>query len=499
MKHRGSGILMHITSLPSRYGVGDLGPAAHAFVDELAAMGQRYWQVLPVNPTNLACGSSPYSGLSVFAGNPDLISPELLLQDGLLPAGSLDDAPYFPESRCDYTAVRRWKDTLLRTSAAHAAGSKKHRDAYGFFCQGNAWWLDDYALFVALKNARGGTVWNQWGDALRDRREPDLARARAELAEEIAVEKHRQWVFFEQWRRLREHCASRGIALIGDIPIYVSYDSSDVWSNPRIFKLDHDRRPTHVAGVPPDYFSATGQLWGNPVYDWQALVADRFAWWVRRMEHTLRLFDVVRVDHFRGLVAYWEVPAGEHTAVNGRWVEVPYRDLFAALGRRFFHLPLIAEDLGIITADVRETLREYGLPGMKVLQFAFSEDKPDHPYLPHTYERGCVVYTGTHDNNTTRGWFECDASPRDRERFAAYVGRDVTADTAAQEMMRLALASVADVAIIPLQDVLGLGAEARMNTPSVPHGNWEWRLRPGQLTDGERRWLREATVRYGRA
>jgi 4-alpha-glucanotransferase len=307
-----------------------------------------------------------------------------------------------------------------------------------------------------------------------------------------------QYLFFAQWRALKNYCNERGIQVIGDIPIYVSYDSVDAWANPGIFKLDGDKRPVVVAGVPPDYFSAEGQLWGNPVYDWDALRRSGYAWWIERLRHTLTLYDVIRIDHFRGLVAYWEVPAYEKTAINGRWSQVPTDDFFNGLFKRFFNLPIIAEDLGIITPDVRETIKRLDFPGMKVLLFAFGEDNPMHIYLPHSYERNCVVYTGTHDNNTVRGWFDQEAGQEDRGRLFRYIGREVAADEVNWELMRLAMMSIANMAIAPMQDILGLGQEARMNRPSVAQGNWEWRLVPAQLTETVTRRLRSLTETGGR-
>lgn len=496
---RGSGILLHITSLPSAYGIGDLGHEAVRFADFLADAGQRVWQVLPLNPTDPYYGNSPYSSISAFAGNTLLVSPELLIADGLLLARDLEPMPRFPQGRCDFPKAARFKDRLLETACRNFRKQGKKQEDFETFCREHAFWLDDFALFTVIKTGLGGLAWDRWPEDLRDRRPDALEAVRRDKRVEIESVKLRQYLFFDQWRRLKASCADRGILLFGDLAIYVSFDSSDVWAHPGIFKLDDQRRPIAVSGVPPDYFSATGQLWGNPVYDWDAIREDGFSWWIDRIGHYLGLFDILRIDHFRGLVSYWEVPAGETTAMNGTWVDVPVDGLFTALGERFRNLPLVAEDLGIITPDVREVMERFGLPGMKVLIFAFSDDNPGHPYLPHNYEKNCIAYTGTHDNNTVRGWFECEASPEERERLFRYVCREVPGADVPWEFIRLLMESKADQVVIPLQDVLGLGAESRMNRPSVSLGNWEWRMRQGQVTQELAARLRAMTASSGRA
>lgn len=497
MKRRGSGILLHITSLPSAYGIGDLGPVAYKFADFLAETKQSFWQILPLNPTDPAYDNSPYHSISAFAGNPMLISPEFMVRDGLLAKADVETLPNFSKGRVDYDAVIAYKKRLFHL--AYQRFKKAGNYEYERFCSENSHWLEDFALFISLKARFDGKVWSGWSSEIRDRQPEALQSSKKGLRDRIAMEKFLQYVFSQQWSSLKHYCNQKGTEIIGDIPIYVDYDSVDLWTNPEIFKLNEDKKPFFVAGVPPDYFSETGQLWGNPVYRWDVLKETGYDWWVQRMQHTLNLFDVVRVDHFRGLVAYWEVPAGEKTAINGRWVQAPVEDFFNALLKRFSHLPIIAEDLGLITPDVREVIDRFQFPGMKVLLFAFGEDYPMHPYLPHTYEKHYVVYTGTHDNNTIRGWFEREAKPEDKKRLFRYLGREVPVQDIHWEFIRLAMMSIANVAIIPMQDILGLGKEARMNRPATADGNWRWRLLSKQLTPQLSRRLLKMTEIYGRA
>ncbi|GBC85550.1 4-alpha-glucanotransferase [bacterium HR11] len=498
MRRRGSGILLHVTSLPSPFGVGDLGPWAYRFVDFLAEARQSFWQVLPLTPTGPGGGASPYNAVSAFAGNPLLISPERLVEDGWLTPEDLASRPDLPEDRVDYPGAYAFKRRLLER-AFERFGPRRRDPDYQRFVEAHAAWLDDYALFVALTEHFRGQTWDRWPRVLRDRHPAALDRARRRLGRRVAMEKFWQYLFFRQWQALRAYAREQGVQIIGDLPMYVDYHSADAWAHPHLFKLDDQKRPTHVAGVPPDYFSATGQRWGHPVYRWDVLRQRGYDWWVRRIAHNLSLYDFVRVDHFRGFVAYWEVPAHEPTAVHGYWVEAPADDFFRTLSKHFPCLPIIAEDLGVITPDVREVMERWGFPGMRVLLFAFGPDMPTNPYAPHNHVRHCVVYTGTHDNNTVRGWFEQEASDEDRHRLFRYLGRTVTADEVAWEMVRLAMMSVADRVIIPMQDVLGLGAEARMNTPATPTGNWEWRLQPHQITSELARRLADLTETYGRA
>jgi 4-alpha-glucanotransferase len=497
MNKRANGILLHITSLPSPFGIGAMGPEAFRFADFLAEGKQGFWQILPLNPTERIYGNSPYHSISAFAGNPLLISPEFLVQEGYLAVAECEPVPNGPEGRVDYDIVVPYKERLFTIAYEHFAKAKE-RNEYERFCSANASWLEDFAFFVALKAHFQGVAWNEWPAEVRNRHRTALQALKKDLRDFVEKERFLQYIFFRQWFALKQYCNEKGIRIIGDIPIYVDYDSVDVWTYPELFKLGKNKRPVAVAGVPPDYFSSTGQLWGNPVYRWNALRHQGYGWWVRRMGHMLRLFDVVRIDHFRGLVAFWQVPAGEQTAVHGKWVKVPAMDFFRTLFRRVSSHSVIAEDLGVITPDVREVMRRFGLVGMKVLLFAFGEDNPLHPYLPHTYERNTVVYTGTHDNNTSRGWFAKEARLEDRERLFRYLGRDVEAADIPRELIRLAMMSVASLTVIPMQDILGLGEEARMNRPGTNHGNWEWQLTMGQLTPELAAQLRAMTETYGR-
>jgi 4-alpha-glucanotransferase len=499
MIKRGSGILLHITSLPSPYGIGDLGPWAYQYADLLAQAKQSYWQVLPLNPTHQAFGNSPYSSNSAFAGNTLLISPDLLLEEDLLSKGELEVKPSFDDGRSEYAKVIPYKESLFEHAYNHFKKRRTGRDLFEAFCSNHSSWLEDFSLFVVLKRRFEGRAWNEWPKTLRDREPEALEAAKKECYDELEKEKFLQYLFLKQWQSFKDYCNQKDIQLLGDLSIYVNFDSTDVWTHAHLFKLDEGKKPSFVSGVPPDYFSPTGQLWGNPVYQWDVLRETGFNWWIKRMGHCFNLFDIVRIDHFRGLVAYWEVPAGEETAINGRWVEVPVEDFFKALLKRFFTLPIIAEDLGLITPDVREVLHRFGFPGMKVLLFAFGEDHPMHPYLPHTYGTECLVYTGTHDNNTIRGWFEKEMSPDDKRRLFRYLGGDVPVSELHWALIRLAMMSVASMAIFPMQDVLGLGEEARMNRPSLGTGNWEWRLLPEQLTPAVMQKLLEITTLYGRA
>ncbi|CAA9574418.1 MAG: GH77 [uncultured Thermomicrobiales bacterium] len=486
---RASGILLHPTSLPGRYGIGELGAEARAFLDFLVGAGQTRWQVLPLGPTGY--GDSPYQSFSAFAGNPLLISTDRLLRDGLLTDADLDDLPAFPADTIDYGPVIAHKQTILRRAYDHA----KERGREGSESAWDTPWLDDYALFMALKDRHEGAVWSAWEPALVAREPTALARARVELADEIGFYRFCQARFFADWGALKREANARGVAIVGDLPIFVAYDSVDVWANQGLFFLDGAARPTGVAGVPPDYFSETGQLWGNPLYRWDVMARDDYDWWVARLRTSLALFDLVRIDHFRGFAAYWEIPADEQTAINGRWVTGPGATFFDAVRAQLGDLPIIAEDLGLITDDVLALRDRFGLPGMKVLQFAPSD--PGNPYLPHHYEPNCVVYTGTHDNDTTRGWW-ATASADERDFLARYLGQRPTGETIAWQLIRLALGSVAQTAIMPLQDLLELGSEARMNTPGTGGGNWAWRYDPALLTTVLQGRLKALTELYSR-
>jgi 4-alpha-glucanotransferase len=488
---RRSGVLLHPTSLPGAYGIGDLGPAASNFLEYLARARQTLWQVLPLGPTGFS--DSPYASPSAFAGNPNLIAPEPLLKQGLIGRDDLEALTELPTDRVDFGNLVPLKGEVLK-KAFHKQKSAM-TDRVEAFRRAQAAWLDDYAVFAALTAVHG--LWTTWEAPLRRHERQAVERARQELREEVEFHTFCQFLFFEQWRELRGQANALGIAVIGDIPIFVAHDSADVWAHPRLFKLHEQGNPTVVAGVPPDYFSATGQLWGNPLYDWQAIARDSYSWWIARFRHLLELVDVVRIDHFRGFQAAWEVPADAITAVNGKWVPGPGNAVFEAVDKAMGgHVPVIAEDLGLITDEVRALLRKTGFPGMKVLQFAFGGGH-DNPYLPHNYpDPNCVVYTGTHDNDTTRGWY-ASASRSEREGVARYLGargQDIVGD-----LMRLALSSTARTAIVPLQDVLELGSEARMNTPGATEGNWVWRVRAEQLDPACADRLAELTEVYGRS
>jgi 4-alpha-glucanotransferase len=479
---RAAGILLHPTSLPGPHGIGDLGPAASAFLAWAESAGLRVWQVLPLGPTGY--GNSPYGALSAFAGNPLLVSPELLAEEGLLPRPALAPRPHFRHDRVDYDAARSWKEHLLRASFAHflshpPARLRAEEEAW-LEAPEQAYWLGDFALFVALKARHGGAAWTDWPPAVRRREPAALAEARRELRDEIAYHSYGQFLFFRQWDRLRSSARSRGISILGDVPIYVAADSAEIWAHPELFKLAADGRPRVVAGVPPDYFSATGQRWGNPIYDWRRMARDGYRWWIERLRANLRLADRVRLDHFRGFVAHWEIPAREPTAIKGRWVRGPGDRLFAhlleALGPE---LPLVAEDLGVITEDVVALRERFGLPGMRVLQFAFAAAPgEDSEHAPHNHTPRSVVYTGTHDNDTSAGWHAA-LDPVERQRVDDYLGRG---EPISVRMVRAAYTSVAELAIVPLQDFLGLGSEARMNTPATPAANWAFRARAEHFT-----------------
>lgn len=479
---RSFGVLLHPTSLPGRYGIGDLGPQAFRFVDHLKACGARLWQTLPMGPTGY--GDSPYACFSAFAGNPLLISPDALVETGLL---SKEDVAYVPrhtEAKVDYGLVINHKRSLF--DRAYERFKKIRGGAYSrgydrFVSANGALWLDDFALFMALKEKHGGAVWSDWEPKLALRDEKALAKARRELRDKIGFFKFLQYEFHREWNALREYANSRGIKLVGDIPIFVAYDSADVWTHPWLFALDGKGKPVSVAGVPPDFFSATGQYWGNPLYDWRAHEKSAFAWWKARFRHTLRLFDVVRIDHFRGFEAYWEIPASESTAVNGRWVKAPGAKLFAAIERSLGRLPVIAEDLGVITPEVEKIRDDAGFYGMKILQFGFSGNDGDAAkYLPHTFTTSrSAVYTGTHDNETTAGWYK-NLDERSKKAFRDYT-RSNGSDPA-RAMIRLAMASMCDIAIVPFQDIIAADNTARMNTPGTfGDKNWSYRMREGDM------------------
>ncbi|MFH1283110.1 MAG: 4-alpha-glucanotransferase [bacterium] len=497
MKNRKSGLLLHITSLPSAYGIGDLGEGAYKFADFLARSKQSLWQVLPINPTSQYSGNSPYSVNSAFAGNPLLISPELLYKDGLLNKDDFTQEKQFPVERVAYAAVIDLKNKLLNRAFLINKGRKKNNEAVKFY-EKNKWWLDDYALFIAINEKFGGILWHKWTNAIRDREQQALNEAKKDLFESIEQIKFEQFIFCKQYFELKRYCNDKNIKFIGDMPIYVDYQSADVWAHSEIFKLGPDKKSKYVAGVPPDYFSSTGQLWNNPVYNWEYLKDKGYPWWIERVKHNLNLFDYVRVDHFIGLVAYWEIPYGARTAMKGRYSKSYGEDLFFTLRKEIPALPIIAEDLGVITQQVKDAMGRLGFPGMKILQFAFGKDMPDSMYIPHNYNNNCVVYTGTHDNNTVKGWFKEELSKEDRKRLFKYLGAEVDESEINWKLIRLAMLSVGDTVIIPMQDVLGLDSRHRLNTPSTAKGNWEWRLDPSLITSAVERKLLKLTCISGR-
>ena len=491
---RASGILLHPTSLPSPYGIGDIGPEAHRWLDFLAQTGCSLWQILPLGPTGY--GDSPYQCFSAFAGNPYLVSPEALLIDGLLHPDDLADIPAFPAERVDFGALIPWKLALL--DRAHQRfihhASNELCTALDSFQRTQSAWLDDFALFMALKDENRGASWVTWAEPLRDRHPQAVEQARQRLAPAIARHVFRQFIFFRQWERLHSHAAGWEIQIIGDIPIFVAHDSADVWANPELFFLESDGYPSAVAGVPPDYFSPTGQLWGNPLYRWSAHRENGYSWWLERFRAVLSLVDIVRLDHFRGFAGYWRVSGKAKTAEKGRWMRGPGKDFLQAVRIALGDLPIIAEDLGVITADVTRLRDDFGLPGMKILQFAF-EGTPQDPFLPHNYPKNCVVYTGTHDNDTARGWYE-----RINEDARHFCRRYLNSDgnQIAWDMIRACWASVAVFALAPLQDFLELGNEARMNYPGNPSGNWTWRMPEGIHLDELCEQIKELNYLYSR-
>jgi 4-alpha-glucanotransferase len=494
---RAGGVLVHPTSFPSPYGVGDLGQGAYDFINFLARSRQTIWQILPLGPTGY--GDSPYQCFSAFAGNPLLISPALLQRDGYLPDPLPLDTPPFPADRVDFGWVIDWKGKLLTLAFDRFQSQPPLGKTVAFesFCQEQALWLDDFAMFMALKRRHQdheGGVWNTWPADIARRKPKAMKRWSKELAADIALEKFKQFLFFEQWLALKQHANDQGIRIVGDVPIFVAYDSADVWANPDIFYLNDDRGPTVIAGVPPDYFSATGQRWGNPLYRWDELARSDYAWWADRLRMTFTQVDVVRIDHFRGFDAYWEIPAEEPTAVVGRWVKGPGAAFFKAMRTALGDLPIIAEDLGVITPAVEALRDQFAFPGMKILQFAFGGER-NSAFLPHNFDRNCVVYTGTHDNETTLGWYR-NATPDEQDHVRRYVARD--GSDIAWDMVRLAYASVADTAVVPMQDLMSLDNEARMNFPGKTGGWWTWRYRPEMLTAQIANRLTEITELFGR-
>ena len=504
---RRAGVLLHPTSLPSPAGIGDLGTGAYRFIDFLKQSRNKLWQVLPLNPTGY--GDSPFQCFSASAGNPLLISLERLIEQGVLSQADLELHPSFPSDRVDYEAASHFKVPILTKAAQTFLKRAEGNERLDFerFCQTNANWLDDFALFMVCKNAHDGVRWTEWASDIAAREPRALQTWTVRFAAEIAVVKYWQFEFFQQWQALRSYAHEHGIRIIGDIPIYVAHDSADVWANRELFCLEPQGNPIKVAGVPPDYFSATGQLWGNPIFNWKLLKSTGYKWWVERFRAAFGLYDIVRIDHFRGFEAYWEVPAKESTALNGRWIKGPGAELFSTLQQELGELPIIAENLGVITLEVEQIRQQFGFPGMAILQFAFGNDPQGPSFRPHNYVRNLVAYTGTHDNDTTLGWWNSEGtmdSIRTSDDVLKEHGFARTYLGYADEepinwaMIRTVLASIADTAIIPLQDVLGLGAEARMNLPGTARGNWRWRFPTGALSSELAKRLRELNEAYDR-
>ncbi len=495
--NRSSGILLHPTSLPGRFGIGDLGSSAYAFIDFLVESHQKIWQVLPLGPTGY--GNSPYLSYSAFAGNPLLINLEWLVSEDLLSEDDLNHLPQFSEHQVDFDLVIAHKMPLLRKASHNfkQTATPERKEAFEAFCQEHGYWLNDYALFMALKEYFQDKTWNNWEADIAKRDPTAIARYTELLKESIFFHKYIQSEFFRQWKSLKEYANQNEVYIFGDLPIYVAHDSSDVWSNPQIFRLNKETgQPSWMAGVPPDYFSETGQLWGNPVYNWRNLARTNYRWWIQRVKSMLDYVDIMRIDHFRGFEGFWAVQEGEETAMNGRWVKAKGEPFFQLLRDELGELPIIAEDLGVITPEVEALRDKFGLPGMKILHFAFDSDRAN-PFLPFNYtNRNCIVYTGTHDNDTTVGWFD-KRTEEEKARVVDYLGA-IGYDGIHWSLIRLAMGSVANIAIFPLQDVLGLGSEGKMNTPGIATGNWAWRYHAQDLTDDLKAHLGYITYLYGR-
>lgn len=491
---RKSGILLHPTSIPGPDGIGDLGPDCYRWIDFLSESGCTLWQILPLGPTGY--GDSPYQCFSAFAGNPYLISPALLLSQDLLSRDDLADRPDFPIDNIDFGKAINWKITLLDRAYEKFQKSKSASliQAYNNFCETEADWLSDFSIFMAIKEFQGGGSWSDWPEALRRHDREALSIFASENKPSIEKHKFRQFLFYEQWKNVKDYAHQKGISIIGDIPIFVAFDSADAWSNPDLFYIGRDGKPTVVAGVPPDYFSPTGQLWGNPLYKWEKHKAEGYSWWIKRFTSVFKCVDIVRLDHFRGFAGYWEIPAGMPTAEIGQWVKGPGKDFLSAIEKAFHGLPIIAEDLGVITPDVVDLRDSYNLPGMKILQFAFGSNAED-PFLPHNYPINCVVYTGTHDNDTTWGWYTT-APEKERDFCRRYLARP--GDDIAWDLIRAIWSSTAAYALSTLQDFLNLGTEARMNYPGRPAGNWNWRYKSSDLTRELSARIKELNFLYNR-
>lgn len=497
MLKRGSGILLHIVSLPSPFGIGDLGEQAFKFTDFLASAHQSYWQVLPLNPSDSQRDFSPYSSNSSFALNPLFIDPLFLVKLGLIPQSMVQ-----PPSDCNPECVAYEKVTSFKMELLQIAFSQAQKNGLGSdffqFCEKNASWLDSHALFTALSTHFNYQPWNKWPSALRDRDPQALKEFSSQFQQQIQKEKFCQYLVMQQWQNLHQHCKDVGVQLIGDLPMFVSYDSVDVWANREFFKLDQQLLPSFFAGAPPDRFNSQGQLWHNPVYNWETLKNKKYSFWIDRFRRSFELFDILRIDHFRGLIAYWETPATHQNASGGIWQSVPVDDFFNTVFKHFFCFPVIAEDLGTITPDVREAMSRFQIPGTKVFLFSFENLNPNHPYLPHNYEKNCMACTGTHDTNTIRGWYQQDCSEQERQNLLHYLGMKAGSEIINWKAIRLLMQSAADMVIFPLQDILGYGSEARMNTPGTRKNNWRWRYREEAITAEIHNKLKELTILFGR-
>jgi 4-alpha-glucanotransferase len=501
-RKRGAGILMHVSSLPSTYGIGDFGPAARTFLDFLAAAGQKYWQVLPMNPLTKEQSYSPYSATSVMAGNVLLISPDLLFAQGLISRADLDDHARKTKRTVSYENVEVIKHELLSIAFKNFKGAGESlalQESFTKFLEEEAYWLDDYALYEVLKAVNGGKPWSEWTMEHKTRNQSALEAVLDQNALDLEAVKWQQFVFAEQWAQIREYASLLDIKLIGDLPFYAALDSAEVWANPHLFNVDNEGNVIGIAGVPPDYFNEDGQLWGMPVYNWESMKAEQYQWWIRRIAKNVNLYDLIRLDHFRAFADYWEVPADSETAKTGAWKTGPGADFFNALAEHFGELPLIAEDLGEITPDVFALRNQFNLPGMKVMQFAFGDDMADSIHAPHNMTSdNCIAYTGTHDNNTTRGWYEEEADSSTKLRLEQYTDKKINKNNAVETLIRIAYASVAKIVVVPVQDVLNKDSKARMNTPSSIKGNWMWRLKPEDLDQKIQEKLLTFTKLYGR-
>jgi 4-alpha-glucanotransferase len=497
--YRNAGILLHITSLPRGYYIGDMGPEAKRFISFLEKSGQSWWQILPINQTDKNKAYSPYSAVSAFAGNILLISPELLKGAGLIKR--LPSLNYIlPKSQVDFEKAEVLKNSLMEEAYETFKNEKLNSLEKEFidFCKEEKFWLDDYALFIALKQVYNYAPWNTWEKDHKNKEEKSMNEIRSKYANQIESIKFAQFIFLKQWKALKNYCNEKGIKIMGDVPIYISYDSADVWSYPELFKLKANKEQLGVAGVPPDYFNEDGQLWRMPVYHWNANKKEGYNWWLERVGKNLQLFDLVRIDHFRGFSGYYEIPASEETARNGKWIKGPGKDLFDVIAKKYPEMPFVAEDLGEIDQPVYDLRDRYNLPGMCLMQFTFGDDTPTSVHSPHNFSKNSIVYTGTHDNNTTRGWFRDETGKKIRNKMRQYIGKKITASNVSEELIRLAYQSVAKLVIIPMQDILNLGKKARMNIPSVETGNWGWRVKSNYDRKKTIRKLKKRTELFNR-